>query len=59
MAGQLSSTEPAFKHRSDVGGIFPNEDAVVRPIGALLEQNDKWAVKRALHDAGDHRPTRR
>ena len=27
--------------------IFPNEEALVRPVGALLhEQNDEWAVSR-------------
>jgi hypothetical protein len=31
-------------------GVFPNEDAIVRPIGAiLLEQNDEWAVQRARY----------
>jgi putative transposase len=50
---QIASTNPLervnkeIKRRADVVGIFPNDAAIVRLIGALmLEQSDEWAVSR-------------
>ena len=66
---KIHSTNPLerlnaeIKRRTDVVGIFPNEAAIVRLVGALLlEQNDEWQLHRrylqleGLQAVGDNRP---
>ncbi|MFN8958992.1 MAG: transposase, partial [Hyphomonadaceae bacterium] len=39
-----------IKRRTNVVGIFPNEAAITRLIGALImEQSDEWAVQRGRY----------
>lgn len=64
---KIHSTNPIerlnaeIKCRTDVVGIFPNEAAIYRLVGALLlEQNDEWAMQRrymtleTLAEVGDN-----
>lgn len=68
---QIHSTNPLervnaeIKRRTDVVGIFPNEAAIVRLVGALLlEQNDEWQLQRrymqleGLQSLSDNQPAR-
>lgn len=68
---QIHSTNPLerlnaeIKRRTDVVGIFPNDAAIVRLVGAMmLEQNDEWSLQRrymqleGLQTLSDTAPTR-
>jgi putative transposase len=68
---QIHSTNPLerlnaeIKRRTNVVGIFPNDAAITRLVGALLlEQNDEWQLQRrylaleGLQSLADNQPAR-
>lgn len=68
---QIHSTNPLerlnaeVKRRTNVIGIFPNDQAVIRLVGAMmLEQNDEWSLQRrymqleGLLSLSDNQPAR-
>jgi len=68
---QIHSTNPLerlnakIKRRTNVIGIFPNDGAIIRLVGAMmLEQNDEWSLQRrymqleGLQSLNDNQPAR-
>ena len=46
----LERLDGEIKRRTGVVGIFSNEDAITRLVGALLlERSDEWAVQRGRY----------
>ena len=68
---QIHSTNPLerlnaeLKRRTNVIGIFPNDGAIIRLVGAMmLKQNDEWSLQRrymqleGLQSLSDNQPAR-
>ena len=47
----------AIRRLTNVDGIFPNEAAILRPVGTILtKQEGEWAVQRAKYMTLDIQP---
>lgn len=43
----LERLNAKVKRRTNIVGIFPNEGAIIRLVGAMMmEQNDEWSLQR-------------
>jgi putative transposase len=63
--GPLERLNAEVKRRTNVVGIFPNERAIIRLVGAMMiEQNDEWSLQRrymqleGLQSLSDSQPAR-